>query len=171
MRKIPDLSKRTEMPLTPYFLFVGGVLLTLLLVANAVLPQLPANEGIVTSAEVPVIRIHSDRKGPAAVVFDTNQPTIVPATVAKAETAAPAPAAVADLRSKAQEREAFALLEPPQPNAAAATKPKRPEPKASKRRIAKARANRPLILVARQPQIGWGNNGWNSGWSGSWRAA
>ncbi len=146
----------------------------LLLVANAVLPQLPANEGIVPSAEPPVIRIHSDRKGPAAVVFDTNQPTIVPATVAKAETVAPAPAVVANLPSKAREREALALFEPPQqPNAAAAAEPKQPEPKAQlKRRIAKARANRPLMLVARQPQIGWfGNNGWNSGWSGSWRAA
>jgi hypothetical protein len=44
------------MPLARYFLFVGGVLLALLFVADALLPKLPAAE--TANANLPVIRIH-----------------------------------------------------------------------------------------------------------------
>src|SRR5438445_3384832 len=103
------------MPVLRYFLYVGGALLALLLVCNVVIPQAPATNTVVSSAETPVIRIHSDRKWPAPVVFDTSQPTIAPApvTVAKADIAPAAPVAapaVTVASPKARVREAFAQL-------------------------------------------------------------
>ena len=72
------------MPVLRYFVFVGGALCALLLAVNAVISPSPGHDnGISSNAELPVIRIHSDRKGPEAVVFDTTQPTIVPPAVAK----------------------------------------------------------------------------------------
>jgi len=68
------------MPLTRYFLLVGGVLLALLFVADAYLPKLPLAD--TANADLPVIRIHTDRKWPAPVVYDTSLPTIVPAQTA-----------------------------------------------------------------------------------------
>jgi hypothetical protein len=78
------------MPLARYFFLVGGVLLALLFVVDAVLPKLPVVDR--TDTDLPVIRIHSDRKWPERVVLDTSIPTIVPAPTAKAEAVAPAPA-------------------------------------------------------------------------------
>ena len=77
------------MLLARYFLSVGGVLLGLLFVADAVVPTVPAigTDRNDTGADKSVIRIHSDRKWPEPVVFDTSVPTIVPA-----QTAAPRPA-------------------------------------------------------------------------------
>jgi len=85
------------MPLARYFMYVGGVLLALLLVVNAYLPA-PPPIAERADAEVPVIRIHSERKWPQPVVFDTSHPTIAPAQpvqiakteAAKTEAAAPA---------------------------------------------------------------------------------
>ncbi len=145
------------MPLLRYFLYVGGALLALLLVANAALPPLPAGDGITSSSELPVIRIHSDRKRPEAIVFDTSMPTMASPVVAKVRTAAPAPLAAAEFPPKARVREAFAQFVPPETQAAASAKPKKVEAKAEtrlhpKRRVARAHANRPLMLVAQQPQ-------------------
>ena len=120
------------MPLARYFLFVGGVLLALLFVADALLPKLPAAE--TANANLPVIRIHSDRKWPERVVFDTSIPTIVPAQTAKAEAVVPAPAPtiVADVSAKTRVREVFAQFVPPDP--------KKPEAKLQrKRKIVKNR--------------------------------
>jgi hypothetical protein len=82
------------MPLTRYFLYVGGVLLTLLFIADFCLPESPVAER--ASIHLPAIRIHSDRKWPDRIVFDTSLPTIVPAQPANAETSVPAPVTVAD---------------------------------------------------------------------------
>jgi hypothetical protein len=140
------------MPLTRYFLFVGGVLLALLFVVGAVLPQLPVADTDRADAEVDksTIRIHSDRKWPERVVFDTSLPTIVPGQTLKAAAAipAPAPAIVADVAPKARVREAFAQLVPPES--------KKPEPKLQKLhrkpKIAKTRAAPPpVVMVAQQP--------------------
>ncbi len=144
------------MPLLRYFLYVGGALLALLLVANAALPPLPAGDGITSSSELPVIRIHSDRKRPEAIVFDTSKPTMAPPVVAKAKTATPARVAAAEFPPKARVREAFAQFVPPGTQAAAA-EPKKVEAKAEtrlhpKRKVARAHVNRPLMLVAQQPQ-------------------
>jgi hypothetical protein len=150
------------MPLARYFVFVGGVLLALLFVVGAVLPQLPVADVDRADAGVDksTIRIHSDRKWPERVVFDTSLPTIVPAQTLKAEAAipAPAPTIVADVPPKARVREAFAQLAPPES--------KKPEPKLQKLhrkpKIAKTRtAPPPVIMVAQQPRFGFfANSTW-----------
>jgi hypothetical protein len=148
------------MPLARYFVFVGGVLLALLLVVGAVLPQLPVADSVDAGVDKSTIRIHSDRKWPERVVFDTSLPTIVPAQTLKAEAAipAPAPTIVADVPPKARVREAFAQLVPPES--------KKPEPKLQKLhrkpKIAKNRAvPPPVIMVAQQPRFGFfANSTW-----------
>jgi hypothetical protein len=143
------------MPLARYFVFVGGVLLALLFVVDAVLPQLPAADAnrTDTGADKPIIRIHSDRKWPERVVFDTNILTIVPAQTVKAEVVVPAPvpATAVDVSAKARVREAFAQFVPPEP--------KKPEPKLQrKRKIAKNHVAPPMVVVAQQPRFGFFDN-------------
>ena len=60
------------MPLARYFLFVGGVLLTLVFILDAWLTELPVMER--SYANSPVVRIHSERKWPERIVFDTTLP-------------------------------------------------------------------------------------------------
>ena len=152
------------MPVMRYFLFVGGVLLALLFITDALLPRLPAAERADTG--LPVIRIHSDRKWPERVVFDTSRPI-----VAAAPTAAAMPAAVADLSAKARVRQAFAQLpppeaqrQPPEQKQAQLSTPAKPDPKPHKRKIAKRRPappTPPVMLVAQQPQFGFfGRSTW-----------
>jgi hypothetical protein len=154
------------MPLARYFLFVGGVLLALLFVVNGALPKLPVTDADTTDTTVDksIIRIHSDRKWPERVVFDTSLPTIVPAQSVKAEAVvqAPPPTIVADASAKARVREAFAQLVPPEP--------KKPEPKLQrKRKIAKYRAAPPMVQVAQQPRFGFfDNSAWNNTWNSTW---
>jgi hypothetical protein len=156
------------MPLLRYFLFVGGVLLALLFVSDAYLPKLPDAVRADADAPVPVIRIHSDRKWPERVVFDTSLPTIAPAQVAKVEAGVPAPApvTVADVSTKVRVREAFAQLQPPDsklPRPTDASKPEpKPEPKLQpRRRTAKRHVAPPMVLVEQRPQLGFfANNTW-----------
>jgi hypothetical protein len=65
-----------EMPLRQYFLFVGGALLALLFVANWLVQA--SSERTVSAVNFPPIRIHSDRKGPEAVVIDTSKSMLAP---------------------------------------------------------------------------------------------
>lgn len=163
------------MPLLRYFVFVGGTLLALLFISDAVLPKQPLPSFLnVASSEQPFVRIHSERKWPERIVFDTSIPTVKPTVVAAAQ---PAPHAVA---APARVREAFAQLMPPvakpvskadvkteaRVDAAPAVKPDqvvakvaaaRPHPK---RKVAKARQARPLMLVAQQPRFGLFNSTW-----------
>src|ERR1700675_1813891 len=105
--------ERCPMPVLRYFIFVGGALLALLLVANAYAPPQPvaAKADSVVATENPTLRIRSDRKWPQAIVFDTTQPTIVP-PVLKAEANVQAPANVAEISPKARVRETFAQFVP-----------------------------------------------------------
>src|SRR5690242_1900938 len=97
------------MPLAKYFLVVGAILFALLFVSNAMFPDVPAAEK--PDGDKPVIRIHSDRKWPERVVFDTSLPTIVPPANTQAQLAAPLPPPVAaDTSVKAGSRNAFAQL-------------------------------------------------------------
>ena len=148
------------MPLARYFFFVGGVLLALLFVSDAYLPKLPVADR--TATDLPVIRIHSDRKWPARVVFDTSIPTIIPAQPAKTEASVPAPVTVADVPAKARMRDAFAQLQPSEPKQLQQSDLKKTEPKLQpKRKIAKRRAAPPMVLVAQQPQFGFfANSTW-----------
>jgi hypothetical protein len=159
------------MPLLRYFMYVGGALLTLLLVANAVLPQQPLPETLTSGSDLPTVRIRSERKLPEKVVFDTSVPVTATAPTAKSivalapVAAAPVamPPAIAEMSAKARVREAFAQL----PDMEEATGPKMsqmalvavPAPKmvskvpVVKRKIAKSRTATPL-MVAQQPHFG-----------------
>ena len=55
------------MPLLRYFVFVGGALVALLLVSNAVLPKLPVAEVTNTASELPMIRITPRGNGRSAL--------------------------------------------------------------------------------------------------------
>lgn len=148
------------MLLARYFLSVGGVLLALLFVVDAVVPKLPAaaTDRNDTDTDKAVIRIHSDRKWPEPVVFDTSVPTIVPAQTAKVEAVVPPPTPVADVSAKARVRETFAQFVPPEP--------KKPEAKLQrKRKIARQRVAPQMVQVAQQPRFGFfSNNSWNNSW-------
>jgi hypothetical protein len=76
-----------EMPLRQYFLFVGGALLALLFVVNWLVPA--SNERTDSAVNFPPIRIHSERKGPEAVVIDTSKSTIEPTLAASGDMVAP----------------------------------------------------------------------------------
>jgi hypothetical protein len=146
------------MPVARYFLVIGGVLLALLFVMDAVVPKAPVAASTEASVDKSVIRIHSDRKWPERVVFDTSLPTIIPLTTAKAEAAAvvPAPAQVSDVSAKVRVRDAFAQL-PFDPKTEPKLQPK-PQPK---RKIAKRHYAPPAIQVAQQPHFGFfANNTW-----------
>jgi hypothetical protein len=140
------------MPLARYFLCVGGVLLALLFASNAYLPNLPMPASVDGSVDKSVIRIHSDRKWPERVVFDTQQPTIIPSLAAN--NVAPS--------NKARARAAFAELQSSDQNHEQLSEPKKVEKKPiRKRRIVKHRTAPPVMLVAQQPQFGFfGNNTW-----------
>ena len=146
------------MPLLRYFVFVGGALLALLFVSSAYLPKMPDEVRADSGFDRSIIRIHSERKWPERVVFDTNQPTIVPPQAAVIVAGVPAPATVADVSAKARVREAFAQLPPP----AQLSDPKKLEkPVQRQRKIAKRHVAPPVMLVAQQPQFGlFGNNTW-----------
>jgi hypothetical protein len=161
------------MPLLRYFLFVGGSLLALLLVANAALPTAPLPETLTSASDLPPIRIHSARKLPDRIVFDTS--VAVPAQASasvviaqakpQAQTQAPVSPAVAEISAKARVREAFAQLPPDED----ASEPKMdqmatvvlPEPKMyparpqTKQKVAvRTRSTHPLTVVAQQPHFG-----------------
>jgi hypothetical protein len=147
------------MSLARYFFF-GGVLLALLFISDAFLPKLRVADSAYT--DLPVIRIHSNRKWPERVVYDTSLPTIIPAQVANTDASVLPPEAVTDVSAKAQVREAFAQLQPSDAEQLGQSKPKTPEQKLQrKRKIAKRRLAPSMVLVARQPQFGFfGNSIW-----------
>ena len=160
------------MPVLRYFLYVGGALIALLLAFNAVLPQEPATTSLASGADTPVIRIHSYRKWPEPVVFDTSTSAIAPVavapvtpapvTVAKAADAAPF-SAVTVASPKARVREAFAQLPLSEHIPAVTPAEAKPQPK---HKVVKARpvqqpaGQQPMIRVAQQPHFGLFGNTW-----------
>lgn len=155
-----------------YFVFVGGALLALLLVCDAVLPQVPLPTTLQSSPDIPLVRIRSERRWPERIVLDTSIPAISSVTIATADTAQPK-ASVADVPAQPKLREAFAQmasvgrkLQQPAAQAARTAEPavvKSAEVKAQPRRkVAKLRSLRPLVLVAQQPQLhsGWFESTW-----------
>ncbi|MEA2920481.1 MAG: hypothetical protein QOF07_444 [Bradyrhizobium sp.] len=104
------------MPLWRYFAFSGSVLLALLLLADWYLPKSSA-ESARAEIDKTVIRIHSAKQWPEAIVFDANRPA-VPAPVVVADAApveTPMPAA------ETSSRQAFAQLLPASPTRPAAS--------------------------------------------------
>src|ERR1700737_3272429 len=162
------------MPVARYFLFVGGVLLALLFVADAFAPQQPAvaSNGA-PSVDKYTVRIKSDQKLPERVVYDTSLPTIVPAKATVVAAAAPSTPA-SETSAQARVRDTFAQFVPGE-----ARKPdkqlvkqaeKQPEPLApKKRKVAKPhpspQAQPPMRLAQQQPHFGlFGGPSWNSTW-------
>ena len=148
------------MPLARYFLYVGGMLFTLVFILDACLTKLAVSER--SPVNSPVIRIHSDRKWPERIVFDTALPTIVPAPIAIVEDRVAVPAAITDTSAKEREREAFASMQPSDARRLQPSEAGRRELKQQRqRKIVKRHVMPRSVLVARQPQFGWfGNNIW-----------
>ena len=161
------------MPLLRYFLYVGGALLTLIVIANLVLPQESLPGTLISRAELPPVRIQSDRKLPERIVFDTSStvatapvPVLPAPKVAAVAAPAPVPAATAEMSAKARVREAFAQLPPSEevsePKMDQMARVVVPAPqmykvKQAPRRVAAPRpyASRPLAMVAQQPHFGF----------------
>jgi hypothetical protein len=147
------------MPLARYFSFVGGVLLALLFVLNAYLPRIPVHEK--ADADLPVIRVQTDRKWPERVVFDTSVPTIVPAQIASGEPSIPPSETASDVSVEARGREAFAQMQPSDTKQA---KSRKPEPKPQRKSRIARRYVPPHFTSAPQWQFGWfGQSPWRGG--------
>jgi hypothetical protein len=79
------------MPIARYIVWVGASLIALLFAVDWYLPDSPP-EPAGEAVNRPVIRIASIQQPPERIVFDTNQPTIVPPPTLFAEaTAEPSP--------------------------------------------------------------------------------
>ena len=89
-------SVDSRIPLRHYFLWVGGALLVLLFAADSLIPAPLPSRLIETHSMLPPIRITSERKGPEAVVIDTNQPGFPPMLPDK-EIAVPSPPLSSDV--------------------------------------------------------------------------
>jgi len=139
---IPPWVKGRSVLLIRYFLVVGGLLLTLLFIADWYTPsppQIPTHEG---STDRTILRIRSARKWPEKVQIDTTIPMTAPST-----------ASVVDANK------------PEQPKLAAYAQAKPAEPQSEKRKAAahvrrsKPRAAPPMrFAVTPMPQA----------WSLSW---
>jgi hypothetical protein len=135
------------MPLRQYFSCVGGLLLAMLFILDAYFPKPPVVTKV--QANLPVIRIHSDRKWPERVVYDTSHPTIVPTV----EVTARAPETIVDVPADRRVQEAFAMLK-------AKTKIRELKP-VRQTKIARRRLPAPRVAMVRPPQFGWfGGNFW-----------
>jgi hypothetical protein len=148
------------MPLARYFLYVGGVLLTLLFILDVWFPRFPVAER--ANANLPAIRIHSDRKWPERIVFDTSLPAIIAPQIAREKGSIPATATYVSV--KATEREALAQMQPSDAKQLQPPNSKKREPYLQRKGKIARRYAAPLpFLAARQPQLGWFRN---SFWGG-----
>jgi hypothetical protein len=143
------------MPVARYFLFVGGVLLTLLFAFDAFAPKAVADNTTHAAAGVDksTLRIRSDVKWPERIIFDTTQPTIVP-KAAPTQVAVAGPEPAPEISAQARVRETFAQFVP--------VEPKRAEtPVQRKRKIAKTRSSQPMRFAQQQRYGGfWGTSTW-----------
>ena len=138
------------MPLARYFVWVGGVLLALLFIADTYLPKLPATGK--TDALPPVVRIHSDQKWPERVVYDTSVAMPNAALAANPEANSSPPPKIAVAAPKLHE----ALAELQTTDAKLPANPKRPEARLQRQRnLAKRRAPKPALFAARRSPFGW----------------
>jgi hypothetical protein len=105
-------------PITGYFIIVGGTLAALLFIAGWCLPTPPAmfaDQSVATDRAV--IRIKSAHKWPEKIVLDTNQPTIAHPAVEEAPAAQPARLPPDEARDQSN-LVALAQLKPDTPSAA-----------------------------------------------------
>jgi hypothetical protein len=145
------------MPLARYFVLVGGVLLALVFISDLYFPKSPGAER--ADIDRQVIRIHSDKKWPERIVFDTSVPT-TPAP-AQAVVAGVTPAVADEAPAKSRVRDSFAQLMPSDTKHVHVAEWRKPEPKPlRKRKIARRRVGPPPVMVAQQPQFGFFGNSW-----------
>jgi hypothetical protein len=85
------------MPIIRYFLFTGALLLSVLFIVDRYLPAAP-DHADATDIDKTIMRIHSARKLPERIVFDTSNPPVVSAKLPATE------------RSEEQPREALAVM-------------------------------------------------------------
>jgi hypothetical protein len=144
------------MPLARYFLYVGGILLALLVIAHVCLPALPLSEA--AGVPSPVIKIYSDQRWPERIVLDTSASVIAPVQTSQPATETHATQV---LDSPVRARDALAYLQPAvagQPDASDSRKhdPKKQHPRKTSRRRAPG-----AFQVARHPPFGaFGFFGW-----------
>ena len=148
-----------------YFGYVGGSLLALLLVCNAVFTKPALPDVLSSNPEQPTIRIHSDKKWPERVVFDTSMaPVAAPVAIAQAAAPASPRAEAPSITAKARVREAFAQFTPAEPKRDAKADLKAQAQAQPKRKVAtkvaKVHVGRPLVLASQQPRFGWFDNTW-----------
>ncbi|OKO82327.1 hypothetical protein [Bradyrhizobium sp. NAS96.2] len=167
------------MPVARYFLYVGGVLLALLFVVNAIMPQeavVPGQSQTISSPGVDktMVRIRSTQKLPERVVYDTSQPIIVPAQVNAV--AAAVPPATGDASAQARVRNTFAQFIPEKADAQKAVAEAKPadqraqaQPQAPKKhkvaryhahpqqpmRLAQPGMYQPYRVAQQQPRMGF----------------
>ena len=140
------------MPVARYFLWVGSVLLALLFIADARLPNLTIERR--DDALKPVIRISSERKWPERIVFDTSAP--MPHVVAAARQAALDPTRQAAVIIPHGVREARAQLQASDVIQMHAAMPKKQSASAPRQhKITKRHVARPPLGIARQSQYAW----------------
>ncbi|GLH81768.1 hypothetical protein SSBR45G_66770 [Bradyrhizobium sp. SSBR45G] len=158
------------MPILRYFLFVGGTLIALLVLADAVLPSVPLPTALTsTASDLPAIRIQSARKWPERIVLDTSTPppaivaqAVQPAPVAAAEPARGNPRdAFAQMPGVDTKRQVVATTAVEMPRGAAKISETTTKPADNKKRkTAKAHPGKPMILVAQQPHFGLFDSTW-----------
>lgn len=124
------------MPFGRYFVFMSGVLVGLLFLADWYMPR-PAAETNRAEVNKSIIRIHTLHRWPEAIAFDTSLPTIVPPHMMASETPASRPP-----------RDALALLPQPAPAAARAVEVKAA---VTKKRLRLARISSRRIAAYREP--------------------
>jgi hypothetical protein len=138
------------MPLAAYFRNVGAALFALLMIADFYLPTPPRVQG--AAVYPPVIRIHSDRKWPEPVIFDTTQVVFAAVSPASWDRNPPPPPAAReiptnDVDASAGVRDALALYSH---GAASVEKARQPA-----RKYAARGTRRKIVLAARQGQFVW----------------
>jgi hypothetical protein len=155
-------------PIAPYFIFVGGTLAALLLIAGWCLPAPPAMFTHQLAIDRSIIRIKSARKWPEKVVLDTSQPTITPPAVEKPPAAQPV-GLPPDEAVDQSNLEALAQLKPDTPSAAVDNPTLRIKRSlartARSKRVARGPVTRPLARAEAGGgccQFGWIDNGQTS---------
>ena len=158
---LPRGISEQRMPLMRYFTFVGGVLLALLITLDAYLPKLAVlDKG---AGNLPVIRIHSDRKWPERVVYDTSHPTIAMASMASPELIVQAPIVMTEASVSLRRWQAFAMLPPPRAQSQAPnTKMREPGPR-HRSKLGKRQPSAPGVAMAGRLQFSqFRQSGWYS---------
>ena len=132
------------MPLLRYCLVVGGILLTLLLLAGRYMTgPMGGPESAQAEQDSPIIRVQSAQKWPEKIVFDTSAPQIRAPDVAPAVVAPSEPGKTTPTVQEAA-REAFALAAQP------SVEPRRATPPLRARRTPERRhRHQPARAVAR----------------------